>query len=126
MRRRWTSPRRRLPLPENIITELYLPPISEIFSLQKDCGDSLDTCRHEKGIIVKGIGGFYYVAAAGEIWECRARGAFRNQKMTPLVGDRVEISIYEGEHENAIDRIEPRRNALRRPPVANIDRRIQL
>ena len=41
--------------------------------------------------------------------------------MTPLVGDRVEISIYEGEHENAIERIEPRRNALRRPPVANID-----
>ena len=100
---------------------MYLPPISEIFSLQKDCGDSLGTCRHEKGIIVKGIGGFDYVAAAGKIWECRARGAFRNQKMTPLVGDRVEISIYEGEHENAIERIEPRRNALRRPPVANID-----
>lgn len=77
--------------------------------------------RTEKGIIVRGIGGFYYVEAAGEVFECRARGVFRKEKLTPLVGDRVTISIYEGEHENTIDSIEKRRNSLRRPPVANID-----
>lgn len=77
--------------------------------------------RTENGIIVRGIGGFYYVEAAGEVWECRARGVFRKEKLTPLVGDRVTISIYEGEHENTIDSIADRRNSLRRPPVANID-----
>lgn len=77
--------------------------------------------RTENGIIVRGIGGFYYVEAAGEVWECRARGVFRKEKLTPLVGDRVTISIFEGEHENTIDSIAERRNSLRRPPVANID-----
>lgn len=77
--------------------------------------------RTENGIIVRGIGGFYYVEAAGEVWECRARGVFRKEKLTPLVGDRVTISIYGGEHENTIDSIAERRNSLRRPPVANID-----
>lgn len=81
----------------------------------------MNTERTEKGIIVRGIGGFYYVEAAGEIFECRARGVFRKEKLTPLVGDRVTISIYEGEHENTIDSIGERRNSLRRPPVANID-----
>lgn len=73
-----------------------------------------------KGTIVKGIGGFYYVEAANVVYECKARGVFRKEKMTPLVGDRVLISVNENA-ENTIDEIENRKNYLVRPPVANID-----
>ena len=45
------------------------------------------------GIIIKGIGGFYYVEAAGEVYECKARGAFRKKKITPLAGDNVTITV---------------------------------
>ena len=48
-----------------------------------------------KGIIVKGIGGFYYVEVANATYECKARGKFRKEKMTPLVGDTVEITVNE-------------------------------
>jgi len=74
------------------------------------------------GTIVKGIGGFYYVEAADGIYECRARGVFRNDGVTPLVGDRVSITVNDGDIENTIDEIFERKNELRRPPVANIDR----
>ena len=74
------------------------------------------------GTIVKGIGGFYYVEAADGIYECRARGVFRNDGVTPLVGDRVSITVNDGDTENTIDEIFERKNELRRPPVANIDR----
>lgn len=74
------------------------------------------------GTIIKGIGGFYYVEAADGIYECKARGAFRKDGITPLVGDHVRISIRDGEEDNAVEEIFPRRNSLRRPPVANIDR----
>lgn len=73
-----------------------------------------------KGTIVKGIGGFYYVDAAGEIYECKARGVFRKEKIMPLVGDRVEISADEN-GKNTIDVILERRNFFKRPPVANVD-----
>ncbi len=72
------------------------------------------------GVIIKGIGGFYYVEAAGEVYECKARGAFRKKKITPLAGDRVTITVREGK-ENTIDEIRERKNYLLRPPVANID-----
>ena len=73
-----------------------------------------------KGKIVKGIGGFYYVDCDNEIIECKARGSFRKQGMTPLVGDDVEISVFDNS-ENAIEKILPRRNELIRPPLANLD-----
>ena len=73
-----------------------------------------------QGTIVKGIGGFYYIEAANVIYECKARGVFRKEKMTPLVGDRVIISVNE-KAENTIDEILDRKNFLVRPPVANID-----
>lgn len=73
-----------------------------------------------QGTIVKGIGGFYYIEAANVIYECKARGVFRKEKMTPLVGDRVIISVNEIA-ENTIDEILDRKNFLVRPPVANID-----
>ena len=72
------------------------------------------------GTIIKGIGGFYYVEAADEIYECKERGVFRKEKLSPLVGDKVTISINENA-ENTIDEIMPRKNALTRPPVVNID-----
>ncbi len=72
------------------------------------------------GIIIKGIGGFYYVEAEGELYECKARGAFRKKRITPLAGDRVKITVRD-DKENTIDEIEERKNFLVRPPVANID-----
>lgn len=72
------------------------------------------------GIIIKGIGGFYYIEAAGELYECKARGAFRKKKITPLAGDNVTITIRD-DKENTIDDIKERKNFLQRPPVANID-----
>lgn len=76
------------------------------------------------GTIIKGIGGFYYVEAADGIYECKARGAFRKDGITPLVGDHVRIGVQEGDAENTVEEIFERRNELRRPPVANIDRMI--
>lgn len=74
------------------------------------------------GIIIKGIGGFYYVEAAdGTIYECKARGVFRKEKITPLAGDRVEISVEEN-NKNSIYKILERRNFFKRPPIANVDK----
>lgn len=70
--------------------------------------------------IVKGIGGFYYVKTADGIIECKARGSFRNKKIKPLVGDYVTIGRQENA-DNTIEEILPRKNALIRPPVANVD-----
>jgi len=72
------------------------------------------------GIILKGIGGFYYVETAEGILECKAKGKFRKDKIIPLAGDRVVVSV-KGSSENTIDDILPRKNKLIRPPVANID-----
>lgn len=72
------------------------------------------------GIITKLTGGFYYVEAAGDVYECKARGVFRKRGQTPLVGDTVEITVpVEGYC--SVDRIFERRNALIRPAVANLD-----
>ncbi len=78
------------------------------------------TDKKLNGIIIKGIGGFYYVETAeGDIYECKARGAFRKKKLTPLVGDRVEITVRDGK-ENTVDEIFERDSFLLRPPIANI------
>lgn len=72
------------------------------------------------GIIVKGIGGFYYVKTADNcIYECKARGIFRKEKITPAVGDRVEIEV--NNNNGSIVKISERKNCLIRPSVANID-----
>lgn len=72
------------------------------------------------GIIIKGIGGFYYVETAEGIYECKARGLFRKQKMTPLAGDRCKISTMP-DMTGYIEEICPRKNSFVRPPVANVD-----
>lgn len=71
-----------------------------------------------EGVITKGIGGFYYIKADGKLYECKARGKFRVSKLSPVVGDRVTISITE--EKGVIEKILPRRNYLVRPTVANI------
>lgn len=73
----------------------------------------------QKGIIIRGIGGFYYVLSDGNVYECKARGVFRKEKITPMVGDNVCIEVKNGK--GSITEIMPRKNSLVRPPVANID-----
>lgn len=75
------------------------------------------------GKIIKGIAGFYYVNdGRNHVYQCRAKGVFRNRKIKPLVGDNVEFSILdEEEKEGNIDAILPRTNALIRPAAANVD-----
>lgn len=76
-----------------------------------------------QGKIIKGIAGFYYVhVPGGEIYECKAKGIFRKEKMKPLVGDNVEIEItHVKDHEGNIIEILPRKSELIRPAVANIN-----
>ena len=71
-----------------------------------------------EGTIIKGIGGFYYVDIDGEVIECKARGKFRNAKVSPIVGDRVKITLENGK--GAIEEIKERSNMLIRPLVANV------
>lgn len=72
------------------------------------------------GIILKGIGGFYYVEAADAVYECKAKGVFRKEGIKPVAGDRVTVSVSE-DMTGTVDDILERKNYLERPPVANID-----
>ena len=76
------------------------------------------------GTILKSLSGFYYVdTGAGEPVTCRGRGRLRHQRMTPLVGDRVEITLLP-DGTGAVDEILPRKNEFSRPMVANVDQLI--
>jgi ribosome biogenesis GTPase len=78
------------------------------------------------GKIIKGIGGFYYVFCENaQLYECKAKGIFRNKNIKPLVGDNVTIEILDQENNlgNIVD-ILPRFNSLIRPAVANVDQTI--
>lgn len=73
------------------------------------------------GILVKAISGFYYVFCEnGETVECKARGNFRKKGCSPVVGDRVSISVENGK--GVVEEIAPRKNLLVRPSVANVDK----
>ncbi|MEG1311085.1 MAG: ribosome small subunit-dependent GTPase A [Romboutsia sp.] len=75
------------------------------------------------GKIIKGIGGFYYVDTEDGLYECRARGIFRKQKITPLVGDRVSISVVDEDNKKGVvEEIYKRDTELVRPPIANVDK----
>ena len=70
---------------------------------------------------MKGVGGFYDVLLQdGTVVTCKARGRFRNEHIVPMVGDLVELSVPENGFAS-IDDLLPRKNALLRPPVSNID-----
>lgn len=73
-----------------------------------------------EGRIQKALSGFYYVDTGAELLTCRARGKFRREGVSPLVGDRVEVQEL-GNGEGVVDRLLPRRNYFTRPAVANID-----
>lgn len=78
----------------------------------------------QEGIIIRGIAGFYYVENyEGKVFECKARGKFRREGMSPIVGDRVVIQLTD-EYHGVINEIIPRRSQLIRPLIANIDQAI--
>lgn len=73
-----------------------------------------------EGIIVKALSGFYYVAADGKLIDCKARGRFRLDGSSPLVGDRVCCTVDAG-GKGRVDEVKERKNWFIRPAVANID-----
>lgn len=76
----------------------------------------------ETGTIIKGIAGFYYVDTGEKIYECRARGSFKNDKLKPAVGDEADIDTTGCEEgTGVVVRIHDRRNLFLRPPVSNIE-----
>lgn len=74
----------------------------------------------EHGIIIKALSGFYYVQTETALVECRARGRFRKEGISPLVGDRVQVSLDKPD-KGTVDEISPRKNCFTRPAVANLD-----
>ncbi len=72
------------------------------------------------GLILQSIGGFYYVETADGVFECKARGSFRKEHVTPLSGDRVTVTVN-ADGSGVVQEILPRRNSLVRPPIANLD-----
>ncbi len=72
------------------------------------------------GMIVKSLSGFYYVDIGTDVVECRARGRFRLDGVSPLVGDKVNISL-DPNGKGTVDIIHQRKNSFVRPAVANID-----
>lgn len=76
-----------------------------------------------QGKIIKGIAGFYYVYVEEfGLYECKAKGSFRKQKVKPLVGDNVEIAVIDEANKiGNVEQILTRKNELIRPAVSNID-----
>ena len=72
------------------------------------------------GLIVKGIAGFYYVRYESTVYQCKARGIFKKDSITPAVGDHVEFDVLDVD-EGVINTILPRHNHFIRPPIANVD-----
>ncbi|BCJ85129.1 ribosome small subunit-dependent GTPase A [Effusibacillus dendaii] len=76
-----------------------------------------------EGMIVKALSGFYYVQVADQLIQCKARGIFKKRGITPLVGDRVKISVT-GSVEGVVEEIFPRSVSLIRPPIANVEQAV--
>ena len=75
------------------------------------------------GKIIKALSGFYYVMDGDQVIQCRGRGVFRKQKVSPLVGDMVDFQA-ENPTDGYIMEIKERKNELVRPPIANVDQAI--
>ncbi|MCL6612349.1 MAG: ribosome small subunit-dependent GTPase A [Peptococcaceae bacterium] len=75
------------------------------------------------GIITKAYGGFYFVRAGRDSWQCTLKGVFRHRGVGVMVGDRVDIRPGQG-LQGVVEKVYPRRNLLARPPVANVDRAV--
>lgn len=74
-----------------------------------------------EGLLIRAVSSFYYVASGDRVYECKARGAFRKSGISPVVGDRVEIELTDND-KGVINAVLPRKNLLRRPIVANLDK----
>lgn len=91
----------------------------------KSCGGKSISLNQEEGynlqgVVIRAVGGFYDVRTReGKEYRCRARGRFKKDRTSIYVGDRVEFTVNNGE--GVLETVEPRRNFLHRPPVANID-----
>jgi len=93
-----------------------------VIGIDKEGTIKKGTDINKEGIIIKGVGGAYTVLANGAQYVCNARGVFRNRNTTPLIGDAAIISVTdENKKIGTLHTIKPRKNELRRPPVANID-----
>ena len=79
-----------------------------------------------EGKIIKGIAGFYYVhTPENKVYECKAKGIFRKEKLKPLVGDNVEIKVLDEEKKTGtIETVQKRKNQLIRPAVSNVDQAV--
>lgn len=75
---------------------------------------------NKEGLIVKLIGGIYYVEASDVVYECKAKGSFRNDNLSPVCGDRVELLIKDGEIP-VITKVHERKSFIVRPQLANLD-----
>ena len=74
-----------------------------------------------KGIIICTSSNVYQVAEGEKVYKCLARGKFKKEKISPLVGDEVEFTITNSEkQEGVIEQILPRKNELKRPKMANL------
>lgn len=79
----------------------------------------------QTGLIIKGVGGLYTVRTENNtVLECKARGIFRKENISPLAGDRVQVTPNQDGETGTIEAILPRKNSLIRPRVANIDQMV--
>lgn len=76
-----------------------------------------------EGKIIKALSGFYYVYSNKNIYQCRGRGVFRKDKISPLVGDNVQFQA-DNQREGYILQVKERKNELVRPPIANVDQAV--
>lgn len=74
-----------------------------------------------KGLIIKGIAGFYYVKSGDAVFRCKARGIFKQRDLKPAVGDHVIVEVIPGNDDSLIIEILPRKNSFIRPFIANVD-----
>ena len=78
-----------------------------------------------EGTIMRAMSGFYYVRGGEELIQCRAKGRFRKEGLTPLVGDHVLVEMN-ADGSGTVADILPRKNAFARPAVANVDHLVML
>ena len=75
-----------------------------------------------RGLVIRGVGGFYFVETQEGIFRAKARGVFKKERNILMIGDEVELQIAKDEEDSWITEILPRRNYFQRPPIANIDK----